>query len=108
MKKYTTKLFWSWLLYKIGLKKIYYIDKKIHILPFKKEGDIVYRKMKSGKTGIYKIVEIKRCDNDVLFADPTGILEYVKFEFIGYEGEKPLREMSFNEFLKSTGRENDY
>jgi len=62
-----------------NVKKFRYCE--FTFMDYPKEGDIVYRKMESGKTGIFRIDDIERpCDpGDQYFYDEV---------FLGYKGEK--------------------
>jgi hypothetical protein len=50
--------------------------------------------MKSGKIGIYELIDYKT------FWDPKDMIEKSYWHFIGYKNVKPIKECSFNEFLQ--------
>ena len=49
--------------------------------------------MKSGKRAIFKLIDYR------LFSDPDDMIKWSDWQFLGYEGEKRLSEMTFDEFL---------
>lgn len=50
-------------------------------------------KMKSGKIGIYKLIDY------TTFSDPTDMIKESWWHFVGYEGQKSLKDCSFSEAL---------
>ncbi len=53
-------------------------------------------RMESGKIGIFKLLDY------TCYHDPNDMIESSWWQFLGYEGEKPLSEMTFNEFLETS------
>nr|WP_298672959.1 hypothetical protein [uncultured Prevotella sp.] len=50
--------------------------------------------MKSGKTGIYELIDYRR------YSDPYDMVESSRWNFIGYKDEKPITECTFDEFME--------
>jgi hypothetical protein len=55
-------------------------------------GDIEHREMESGKTGIYKVIDVRGIDD-------WGSKD-IKKDFIGYIDIKPIRECTLAEFME--------
>ena len=51
-------------------------------------------KMDSGKVATYQLTHY------TTFSDPSDMVEKSQWNFIGYEGEKPIREYTFREFWR--------
>ena len=54
-------------------------------------GSLEYVEMRSGKTGIYEITNMRGLDD-------WGS-KNITMDFVGYKGMKPIRECSLNEFM---------
>lgn len=49
--------------------------------------------MESGNVGIYELVDIET------YSNPHDMIKESYWHFIGYEGEKPVKECTFREFI---------
>lgn len=49
--------------------------------------------MKSGKYGIYRLIDYTMC------RDPRDMVESSQWQFIGYKNDKPINECTFKEFI---------
>ena len=69
----------------------YYIT--VGFLGYNPIGEIQELKMKSGKIGLYELVDYKT------FQDPDDMIDESWWHFIGYKEQKAIKDCSFNEFL---------
>lgn len=65
------------------------------LLFVKNIGRIDEIKMQSGRTAIAELIDY------TLFRDPDDMIKSSLWHMSGYKGEKPFREMTFEEYLKS-------
>lgn len=59
-------------------------------------------KMESGKTAIVKLINYK------LFHDPDDMVESSEWQFLGYKGEKMIKDMSFAEYVEFAKKNMSY
>lgn len=57
-------------------------------------GEIQKLEMKSGKIGLYELLSYE------VYRDPWDMIKSSNWHFVGYEGEKPIKEYTFLEYLK--------
>jgi len=93
------KIYKEWKAIKNGKEVIHFRRGAGFYLPVgligaKLKGRIEEWKMKSGKTAIVKLIDYKT------FEDPDDMVEESYWQFLGYKGEKQVREMSFKEYRK--------
>lgn len=53
----------------------------------------VHMTMSSGKIGLYRLVNYK------MYRDPSDMIEYTEWQFLGYKDEKLIADMTFEEYL---------
>lgn len=90
------KLWKHWLKIKKGAKTRdfkrgcgYYIT--VGVLGFNPIGKVEELPMKSGNIGLYELVDYKT------FSDPCDMIEESWWHFIGYKGQKAIKDCSFSE-----------
>ncbi|MFA6946709.1 MAG: hypothetical protein WC220_12495 [Pedobacter sp.] len=69
----------------------YYIT--VGLLGYDPIGEVQELEMQSGKIGLYKLIDYKT------FRDPWDMIDESWWHFVGYKGQKPIKECSFSEFL---------
>lgn len=69
----------------------YYLD--VWMLDFNPSNITWETKMKSGKIGIYQLIDYET------YRDPGDMIESSTWNFIGYKGQKPIHECSFEEYI---------
>ena len=64
------------------------------------KGRVDILNMESGKRALFKLIDYK------MFNDPSDMIEWSVWQFLGYEREKMLSKMSFNEYLEASRKYN--
>lgn len=99
MKK--IKSFIHWALVKIGIKLVdykmgcgYYITGGWFPQKTLEIGDLRSMKMQSGRVGIYELLSYEN------YTDPWDMTKSSEWFFLGYEGDKLIKDCTFKEYLE--------
>lgn len=93
MKK--VKLYFFWLKKKFGIQTVDYEKRCGYFLPSHvRKGQLVRLESNNGKKLLYRIVEIE------FYRDPWDMIKSCKFSLVGMDGNKPIKDCTFREFLK--------
>lgn len=87
------KYYRYWCKIKRGVKTIDYVRGCGYYLLVGSIGQIEEYEMRSGKMGMYELIDYNT------FRDPWDMVEKSYWHFLGYKGEKLIKEMDFKEFL---------
>ena len=69
----------------------YYIT--VGLFGYNPIGEVKELKMESGKIGLYELVDYKT------YSDPWDMVKESWWHFIGYKGQKAIKDCSFSEFV---------